>query len=184
MKQQELAAPSQKKKNDTVRAIGKNDIARASGEFETARTSGERAADVRASGPKPENAVKASTRINGPSELAQIWHDFLAEKFSATEMERLRAEFEALPNSEDDKGITRAEFEEAVNNMKNGKAPGADMIPAEVWKNSAVAKEVLFEFVGAVWQKEVVPPNLAVQAKGIPQRLHKIPSDRITQPRI
>ena len=46
--------------------------------------------------------------------------------------------------------------------MKNCKAPGADMIPAEVWKNSAIAKEALFEFLSAVWNKEVVPQNLAV----------------------
>ena len=77
-------------------------------------------------------------------------------------MERLRAEFEALPNSKDDKEITREEFEEAVSNMKNCKAPGADMIPVEVWKNSAVTKESLFEFLSAVWNKEVVPQNLAV----------------------
>ena len=46
--------------------------------------------------------------------------------------------------------------------MKNSKAPGADMIPAEVWKNSTVAKEALFEFLSAVWNKEEVPQNLAV----------------------
>ena len=77
-------------------------------------------------------------------------------------MERIRAEFEALPESKDDDEITTVEFEEAVNNMKNSKAPGADMIPAEVWKNSTVAKEALFEFLSAVWKKETVPQNLAV----------------------
>ena len=160
-------------KPTTARASGEPEITRASGETETARASGElktvRAsgsetgseADVRASGPKIFK-TKASTRISGPRELAQVWHDFLVEKFSATKMERLRAEFEALPNSKDGKGITRAEFDEAVRNMKNHKASGADMIPAEVWKHSAVAKQALFEFLSAIWQKEIVPPNLAV----------------------
>ena len=46
--------------------------------------------------------------------------------------------------------------------MKNGKAPGMDEIPAEVWKNSKVAKEALFEFLQKVWSKEEVPPNLVV----------------------
>ena len=77
-------------------------------------------------------------------------------------MERLRAEFEAVPNSKDEAEITIEEFEEAVVNMKNSKAPGADMIPAEVWKNSAVAKEAIFEFLSTVWKKEVVPQHLAV----------------------
>lgn len=77
-------------------------------------------------------------------------------------MKRLRAEFEVLPNSEDDKKLARAEFEETVNNMKNVKSSGADMIRTEVWKYSEVAKETLFEFVSAVWRKEVVPQNLTV----------------------
>ena len=46
--------------------------------------------------------------------------------------------------------------------MKNGKATGADEIPAEVWKNSAVANGVLFEFLKKVWDKECVPAELAV----------------------
>ena len=36
------------------------------------------------------------------------------------------------------------------------------MIPAEVWKNSTVTKEAPFEFLNAVWKKEVVPQNLVV----------------------
>ena len=46
--------------------------------------------------------------------------------------------------------------------MKSNKAPGADAIPSEVWKNSEGAKEELFQFLSAVWNKERVPPNLAV----------------------
>ena len=76
-------------KPTTARASGEPEITRASGETETARASGElktvRAsgsetgseADVRASGPKIFK-TKVSTRISGPRELAQVWHDFLA----------------------------------------------------------------------------------------------------------
>ena len=46
--------------------------------------------------------------------------------------------------------------------MKNSKATGMDEIPAEVWKNSKVAKEELFQFLFEVWRKEEVPANLAV----------------------
>ena len=37
--------------------------------------------------------------------------------------------------------------------MKNGKATGVDGIPAEVFKNSAVANEILYQFLRKVWDK-------------------------------
>ena len=46
--------------------------------------------------------------------------------------------------------------------MKNSKALGEGVIPAEVWKNSEVTKDELFEFLSEVWNKEQVPANLAV----------------------
>ena len=46
--------------------------------------------------------------------------------------------------------------------MKKGKATGKDSIPAEVWKNSLEAKEVLFAFLQKIWSKEKVSENLAV----------------------
>ena len=58
--------------------------------------------------------------------------------------------------------MERKEFEEAVRHMKKGKATGSDGIPAEVFQNSSVAKDVLFEFLREVWKKEKVPPELAV----------------------
>ena len=58
--------------------------------------------------------------------------------------------------------LKREEFEEAVKCMKSGKAVGTDGIPVEVWKNSEVAKDALFEFLKMVWRKEEVPENLAV----------------------
>ena len=39
-------------------------------------------------------------------------------------------------NSESE--LTRKEFDDAVDSMKNSKATGTDKIPAEVWKNSKV----------------------------------------------
>ena len=39
---------------------------------------------------------------------------------------------------------------------------GADGIPAEVFKNSEVAKDILFAFLQKVWNKECVPTDLAV----------------------
>ena len=56
--------------------------------------------------------------------------------------------------------ITREEFDNAINNMKKSKTPGPDGIPAEVWQNSAVAREQLFQFLQKVWNKEEVSANL------------------------
>ena len=70
--------------------------------------------------------------------------------------------YEDLPDSDDDNAaITREEFDHAVDSMKKSKATGPDEIPAEVWQNSNVAREQLFKFLQQVWNKEVVPENLA-----------------------
>ena len=105
---------------------------------------------------------RATSRIDGPEELADVWHEFLEKKFSQSELEKLRSEFDSLPETGENDALTKKEFEEAVNKLKCGKATGADCIPAEVWKHSTVAKEVLFEFLQAVWNKEEVPENLIV----------------------
>ena len=52
-------------------------------------------------------------------------------------MEKMRDEFEELPESNDPEAdMSRAEFDAAVQSMKNDKASGADKIPAEVWAHS------------------------------------------------
>ena len=101
--------------------------------------------------------------IQNPQELAHVWSNFLAKKFEQTEQEKLRADFEALPQCQDaTENLTREEFEKAVKRMKKCKATGTDGVPAEVWQNSSVAKEKLFQFLEQVWNKESVPAELAV----------------------
>ena len=85
---------------------------------------------------------------------------------------------EKLPESKDkNEAITREEFDNAVDSMKKAKAPGPDGIPAEVSQQSAVARDQLFGFIQKVWDKETVPPNLALcifvmmfKNKGSPDR--------------
>ena len=112
--------------------------------------------------PRPDDGQPGS-RIGSPQELASVWQEFLDEKFSSTDLEQAREEYAALPESdENDRELTREEFNEAVKHMKAGKAPGMDNIPAEVWQRSAVAQDELFKFIQQVWRKEFVPPKLAV----------------------
>ena len=60
-------------------------------------------------------------RISGPEELAGVWKEFLAAKFTPTELEKARSALEELPESKDAKDqITREEFDNAVNRMKPG----------------------------------------------------------------
>ena len=56
--------------------------------------------------------------------------------------------------------LTKKEFEDVVQRMRKAKATGPDNIPAEVWQNSKVAQEALFEFLQQVWKKEQVPEEL------------------------
>ena len=67
-----------------------------------------------------------------------------------------------LHDDDDNDRLERKEFDDAVNHLKNGKVTGADGIPVEVFKNSAVTKELLFKFLKKVWDKEHVPAELAV----------------------
>ena len=114
--------------------------------------------------PKPDGEEKRPrVRISGPEELAGVWKDFLAAKFTPTELENARAALEKLPNCDDeDETFTREEFDNAVDSMKKAKAPGPDGIPAEVWQKSQVAKDMLHDFLKKVWDTEKVPPNLAL----------------------
>lgn len=48
--------------------------------------------------------------------------------------------------------------------MKNAKATGPDGIPAEVWKNSALAHDELFFFLKNIWAHECVPKSLVLCA--------------------
>ena len=103
--------------------------------------------------------------IHDHEELTEVWRDFLSGKFSATEIEQAREEFADLPprpaEGEDD-DLKEEEFLRAVQGMKLNKAPGPDGVPAEVWRNSEVAKAELFFFLRHVWRNECVPRNLVL----------------------
>ena len=61
---------------------------------------------------------------------------------------RAEYEYEALPPSpHEDDVLTRQEFDAAVAKMKKQKTTDKDNIPVEVWQNSNVANNLLFEFL-------------------------------------
>ena len=104
--------------------------------------------------------------ITSAEELGSLWQQFLAKKFSATELEQAREEYPDLGKHGIDEQDTliQQEYLAAVKRMKKAKATGPDGIPAEVWQNSQLAKEELFFFIRALWQTEEIPKSFALCA--------------------
>ena len=99
--------------------------------------------------------------IQTSEELGELWRQFLAGKFSASELEVAREEWETRSPETDDI-LTEKEFKTALKCMKKNKDTGPDGIPAEVWQNSEVAGDELYFFLKHVWEKECVPKTLVL----------------------
>ena len=113
--------------------------------------------------PIADNGTDEREVIDGPEALGEIWRQYLATKFSVTELEKARKDYEALDIDENEQEqLTEKEYLEAVQRMKNGKAVGPDGVAAEVFKHSQVAKEELFCFLQQVWRYECVPKQLVL----------------------
>ena len=81
--------------------------------------------------------VQVPTLIKHLEELAEIWHEFLDKKFSQTELEQGRKEFEELADRKAMMKTTNSHAKSSRRSpvgLKNSKATGIDQIPAEVWK--------------------------------------------------
>ena len=62
--------------------------------------------------------------------------------------------------SDEDNVVLWEEFEECVNAIHQGKAPGWDETPVEAYVSSPSAKQELYEIVCIMWKKEEIPPDL------------------------
>ena len=102
--------------------------------------------------------------IQSEEELGELWQQFLEGKFSATELEEARQEYEPLGPAQASDTLTYEEFAVAVKRMKLRKAVGPDGVPAEVWKRSALANQEVYFFLKHVWEKECVPKTLVLCA--------------------
>ena len=111
----------------------------------------------------------------------QFWLRFMPDKFKAVDSERNREPLSQLPprTSADDAPPTTKEKDKALGKMGANKACGPDDVPAEVYKNSVVAKEMLHEMADNIWTTEVVPDKLAVGDFCMPHKgKGKDPNDR------
>ena len=86
--------------------------------------------------------------ITSTDELLTCWNEFLAKKFAAPECDHDR-NIEELVSNED--YLTDKELDNALDGMKNGKAPGWDDMPAELYQNSPSARAELYRIIRMIW---------------------------------
>ena len=107
--------------------------------------------------------VRQGTGHSWTAEWVQARTRIVGRKFEPTDSEKIRAEYDALPDRAGNEGeLNRAEYDEVVKKMKKCKPTGIDGIPAEVWQNSKIANELLFRFLKKIWTKEEVSSELVV----------------------
>ena len=99
-------------------------------------------------------------RILDPEELSKVWKEFLQGKFSETDLEKGRKQYDDLGPKQGDEPLTEQAFVRALIKIKTGKACGPDGIPSEVFKNCEAAARELYEVLSIIWKQEYVPPVL------------------------
>ena len=93
---------------------------------------------------KPEKNLtedEDGNMLKDAAAVAARWFSFLSEKFSATEAEQGRDPMPALPQAYDT--LSDEEVMRAIDKLASGKACGPDKIPAEVYKNVPICREIL-----------------------------------------
>ena len=92
----------------------------------------------------PKNLTVAQGEpIDSPSKLAEVWRQFLEEKFTATPAEQGRDPMSPLPPRDPANVISDKEFYNVIKTMKSNKATGPDKIPIEAFNASHEARELL-----------------------------------------
>ena len=102
---------------------------------------------------------KGGEAFGDAKELVEAWSAFAEDKFAATEREADRGEMPEI-GERSKKEISDEDLLFCLKALKNCKAAGKDEIPAEVYKSSAVARELLFEIVRMCWRGEDVSEEL------------------------
>ena len=116
--------------------------------------------------PPPQNitADKQGNLLESAEQAAEIWLQFLKDKFDSTDAERTRPMPDIPSERSPTSGLTRKEFDEAIKRMSNNKAAGPDGIPVEAIKYCSNVRNALFEIINIIWEQESVPDGF-VKAK-------------------
>ena len=95
--------------------------------------------------------------ITSTEEKLKCWNEFLSKKFASPPSDADRNIEQTISN---DDFLTDKELDDALNGMKNGKAPGWDNVPIELYQNSASAKVELYRVIRLIYDTEIVPAEM------------------------
>ena len=117
---------------------------------------------------KSENPSKNLTTngqgklLQGATETADRWYDFLSAKFEQTDREKHeRPDMPTLPNTQGVDNLTMEEVRKGVAKMKANRACGPDEIPVEVFQNCPKCMDLLINLIIKIWHYEEVPADFA-----------------------
>lgn len=105
-----------------------------------------------------------TTKLTDPSEVLLRWAEHFNEVLNpgsqGADLNYINS-LDALPISSDlETPPSYEEFHNALNRLKNGKSPGYDSLPSEVYKYGGKnIKTRLFELVLQIWDAEIVPQD-------------------------
>ena len=95
--------------------------------------------------------------LDDAAAVAQVWEEFLSDKFAATEAEAKRPDMEELPATQGTDQLELGEILQGMQKMCNGKACGPDDIPVIIYKKSVVCRDLLVNLLQTIWDTEEVP---------------------------
>ena len=103
---------------------------------------------------------KEGILLSNPNEELERWREHFEELLNGVTLENLpeTSEGEDLEINTDPPNLL--EIKEAINQLKNGKAPGPDNIPPEVLKIDAHSSaNILHELLKQIWETEEIPKD-------------------------
>uniref|UniRef100_A0A8C5P9E5 C2H2-type domain-containing protein n=1 Tax=Leptobrachium leishanense TaxID=445787 RepID=A0A8C5P9E5_9ANUR len=117
-----------------------------------------------ASGSSPLLSADGSTLITEKEQILERWAEHFASVLNTPSVINDEA-IERLPQVPANKSLdavpTLDEIQTAIRQLSSGKAPGSDMIPAEIYKEGGPAlTDKLLCLIQIIWQTETVPQDL------------------------
>ncbi|XP_063904726.1 uncharacterized protein LOC135123778 [Zophobas morio] len=106
---------------------------------------------------------KQKQLITTPEEQVKRWQEYYTELFEEEDMETEAASIEDNEERYELLNIitenpSREEAKEAIKHMRNNNWPGADEIPAEIWKADPVSTiELLIPLIEDIWTNKEIP---------------------------
>lgn len=100
------------------------------------------------------------TLVSEKQKVLNTWKDYFEDLLNCEEVSGIGDEIQ-IGTENTDEAIdepTREEVKNVVKSLKNGKAPGGDMIPVELIKNGGpILEEYLYRLIVKIWRTEKIP---------------------------